>query len=230
MFRFKITLFALPILLSCNATGSSVIKNDWPTDCLDKSTLFQDNDGDGFGDSAISMTSCVTVEGYVEESGDCNDDDPNKNPDAMEICDAIDNNCSGVIDDEEACPCQVESKEDGGDYLFCGASVTWNEAYEQCETYQRRLVVIDSEDENMMLTSILDTRLPGIWWIGMSDRDNEGEWTWIDGSPVNVDAWHEGEPNDYGGEDCGEIYRWGIETWNDSPCDTNNNFICESVD
>jgi len=230
MSRFKNIFLAIPLIAACNATGSAVIANDWPTDCLEKTAYYPDNDGDGFGDSDQEMESCTPLAGWVEAGGDCDEEDPDKNPDAEEICDTVDNNCSGIIDDEEACPCQVESKADEGDYLFCGASVTWNEAVSRCEDYNRQLVVIQNESENYFLTDILDTRLPSIWWIGMSDSEQEGDWRWIDGSELTLDAWHQGEPNDYGGEDCGEIYRWGSETWNDAPCDANNNFICETLD
>jgi len=36
---------------------------------------------------------------YTPCGGDCNDNDANVNPSASEICDAIDNNCNGVIDE-----------------------------------------------------------------------------------------------------------------------------------
>ena len=228
MSKLNVMLLTVPIIASCNATGSAVIPNDWPTDCLEKQIFYPDNDGDGFGSASQGVESCVALDGWIEVGGDCDDNDFDKNPNAEEICDTIDNNCSGVADDADACPCQVEQKENEGDYLFCGASVTWYEAVERCESYSRQLVIIQDEDENYFLTDILDTRLPGIWWIGMSDADQEGVWTWIDGSELTLDAWHNGEPNDYGGEDCGEIYRWGSETWNDAPCDANNNFICET--
>ena len=35
------------------------------------------------------------------EVQDCNDDDALVNPDATEICDGVDNNCDGRIDEEE---------------------------------------------------------------------------------------------------------------------------------
>ena len=50
--------------------------------CLDATDNENDNDGDGFD---------ATV--------DCDDDNPSINPDAVEICDQVDNNCDGEIDE-----------------------------------------------------------------------------------------------------------------------------------
>lgn len=45
--------------------------------------------------------SCFEVSGYVKNSGDCDDTSAAVNPDATEICNGIDDNCSGTIDDAE---------------------------------------------------------------------------------------------------------------------------------
>ena len=64
----------------------------------EKTTFFLDEDNDGYGTPSVRIFSCDIIEGYSELSGDCNDNDPNINPDSEEICDGIDNNCSGTID------------------------------------------------------------------------------------------------------------------------------------
>ena len=40
-------------------------------------------------------------EDYVSTAGNCDDTDPAVNPDAEEVCDEIDNNCDGAIDDAD---------------------------------------------------------------------------------------------------------------------------------
>ncbi|UKM64066.1 T9SS type A sorting domain-containing protein [Flavobacteriaceae bacterium GSB9] len=60
---------------------------------------YADNDGDGYGDLNVTQLSCNQASGYVSNSLDCNDSDINVNPDATEVCDGIDNDCDGQIDE-----------------------------------------------------------------------------------------------------------------------------------
>ena len=62
-------------------------------------TYYSDNDGDSYGDPNNSVSSCAPVSGYVIDNTDCNDSDAAVNPAATEICDGIDNNCNGNIDE-----------------------------------------------------------------------------------------------------------------------------------
>ena len=57
---------------------------------------FRDADGDGFGDAGSETRACEQPEGYVADSGDCDDGDPDVFPGATELCDGIDNDCSGA--------------------------------------------------------------------------------------------------------------------------------------
>jgi hypothetical protein len=71
-------------------------------DGLDIFTYFLDADQDGFGNAAIKLDTCLTVApgNYVANALDCDDTNAAINPDAMEICDDIDNNCDGLIDED----------------------------------------------------------------------------------------------------------------------------------
>jgi hypothetical protein len=62
-------------------------------------TYFLDNDGDLFGNALMDSTSCNVLIGYVENSLDCDDENPDINPLAVEICNAIDDNCNTDIDE-----------------------------------------------------------------------------------------------------------------------------------
>ena len=56
-----------------------------------------DQDGDGFGDNNITgEVFCEVPEGMVDHEGDCEDQNAEINPNAIEYCDGIDNNCLGL--------------------------------------------------------------------------------------------------------------------------------------
>jgi predicted outer membrane repeat protein len=62
-------------------------------------TWYQDSDGDGFGDSATVLIQCNAPTGYVGVAGDCDDTDATVSPAASEICNNVDDDCNGDIDD-----------------------------------------------------------------------------------------------------------------------------------
>ena len=66
-------------------------------------TYYQDADGDGYGNIAITTTSCLGVPpGYSANSTDCNDLLASINPGATELCNGIDENCNVTIDEGAA--------------------------------------------------------------------------------------------------------------------------------
>ena len=85
-------------------------------DGLDVFTYYRDADQDGFGDEGMSIDSCINIapDGYVTQGGDCNDNDENVHPDAVEVCDNIDNNCNGMLNDGlESFTYYLDSDNDG---------------------------------------------------------------------------------------------------------------------
>ena len=68
-------------------------------DFLPVFTLYQDLDGDKFGNPNTSITTCHdTLTGYVKYTGDCNDANPSIHQGVPEFCDGIDQDCSGDIE------------------------------------------------------------------------------------------------------------------------------------
>ena len=67
-------------------------------DVTDAFWTYEDDDGDGYGD--MSILACVT-DGTSDLSGDCDDGDADVSPAAIEICNAIDDDCDSAIDDDD---------------------------------------------------------------------------------------------------------------------------------
>jgi hypothetical protein len=67
-------------------------------DGVDAPFWYADHDGDGFGVTVYVEYACEMPEGYAAVDGDCDDFDAAVNPDAIEVCDDIDNDCDTVVD------------------------------------------------------------------------------------------------------------------------------------
>jgi len=59
---------------------------------------YADADGDQFGNPSVSVVACTQPAGYVSVAGDCNDSNSTINPNAVEVCNSIDDNCNSLID------------------------------------------------------------------------------------------------------------------------------------
>jgi hypothetical protein len=57
-------------------------------------TVYEDLDGDGYGNDATEYLGCEPPEGWVPDGGDCNDDDSALHPGATELCNGLDDDCN----------------------------------------------------------------------------------------------------------------------------------------
>ena len=63
--------------------------------------LYPDPDGDGYYGSQPGMPvmGCLPLAGYADEPGDCAPIEPDKHPGAVEVCNLIDDDCDGTVDE-----------------------------------------------------------------------------------------------------------------------------------
>ncbi|MEC7988283.1 MAG: MopE-related protein, partial [Myxococcota bacterium] len=76
---------------------------------------YEDTDGDGFGNPDASLLSCTFPEGYAIDNTDCDDTTDSANPNRIELCDGIDNNCDGVVDEDSATDASTWYQDGDGD-------------------------------------------------------------------------------------------------------------------
>lgn len=196
-------------------------------------TYYRDSDGDGFGDPIVSQDACVMPEGYVANAQDCNDGSDEVHPDADERCNAIDDDCSGLIDDApagaaEACPCEVRHRSPTAwPYLFCNMELTWVEARDQCSLFSYGLVIIEDSAEDAWLWSTASSLDDASWWTALRPGVTNGTHRWLDGTDASYTNFASGEPDGTG--NC--FFLEGPDgEWSDSKCGGGNGqrfYICE---
>jgi hypothetical protein len=214
-----------------NDCDAAIDDDDPGLDLSTTTTWYVDSDGDGYGASASSLRACDAPASSAAAGGDCDDSDRSVSPAATEVCNAEDDNCDGVVDTEAACGCELEyySSDYSHPYLYCRSAQPWSSAQSDCISKGYRLVTIGSSAENEWVDSTADLYSTDRWWMGFNDQASEGSWVWESGAAVTYTNWHSGEPNDVGGEDCGQVNRFHpTTTWNDETCAQSLYYICEA--
>ena len=124
--------------------------------------------------------------------------------------------------------CTAE-KHDGHDYLFCELDANWDQARTACQLAGLDLAIVNDKAEHDWIVGKLKAKSKSEWHIGLTDRDDEGTFKWVDGSSASFTSWASWEPNDWlWAEDCVITKKDGA--WNDTKCTDGPHeaFICET--
>ncbi|KAM8773189.1 uncharacterized protein AB9X84_014534 [Acanthopagrus schlegelii] len=115
-------------------------------------------------------------------------------------------------------------------YYISSTKKTWWDSRYDCLWRAADLVIIGSRAEQFLFKNKDFIRQhQKEMWIGLTDRQWEGVWTWVDGTRLTTSFWDSGEPNNHGGnEDCVEILSLNsVYNWNDETCGNTNYWMCE---
>ena len=113
-------------------------------------------------------------------------------------------------------------------YAVCLTPSSFDEAVSACQSLGATLAIIETGAEFERLHAQTRRYTRSEYWIGLSDRDREGQWRWGDGTPLAFSAWAGDQPDNYRDqEDCGHVFGGRMEMWNDGECDWELPFVCE---
>ncbi len=126
-------------------------------------TWYLDGDGDGFGVDTDTEAACDLPTGYTATPGDCDDADVAVAPDVAETCNAVDDDCDGTVDEDDATDATTwYADTDGDGYGDPDAEARQCEAPDGYVTDDR-----DCDDTDAALTP------ETVWYIDY-DRDGHG--------------------------------------------------------
>jgi hypothetical protein len=196
------------------------------------------------GDTSVGGTAGSSAGGTGGSSGGGSGGSQGCTP-VSEVCDGLDNDCSGTADDGGVCSALCEGATYGGhSYLFCTGLLTWAAAEADCEAQGMRLVRIDDVAELDWVGTVAfaaegTNNSTTVWrWLGANDISVDGEWRWVDGEQFwqgtqtgmavggLYEHWANFQP--LAKDDCAMMQNTnGTPYWNAMDCTLTNPYVCE---
>ena len=98
-------------------------------------------------------------------------------------------------------------------YCLTPTKMGWRQADIYARLHGGHLVWIETEEEQTWLSANFGDEL---YWIGLTDQEEEGEWVWTSGAAAEFTHWYPGEPNnDNDAEHYALTNFGGPGLWND---------------
>nr|XP_009671984.1 PREDICTED: macrophage mannose receptor 1-like [Struthio camelus australis] len=111
-------------------------------------------------------------------------------------------------------------------YFIGHVPATFSEANKTCEGEEGYFATVESRYEQAYLTSLVGLRPEKYFWLGLSDVDDQGTFSWANGEAVSFTHWGAAEPGRKPG--CVAM-RTGRASglWDVLDCKTKQKFICK---
>ncbi len=223
-----------------------------------------DDDGDGLSDQTEIAQSTDPLK--ADTDGDGADDRDDVFPlDSEEQSDLdadglgdnadLDDDADGLFDEWDPNP-TVSNRNELALYAYVSEKKTFDDAVEYAEGLGAHLVTINSADENQLIYALTRSQLTddtrdqlgqandgggaAYVWLGGTDRQVEGSWTWITQEDFDYTNWGNAEPDNYEGQDglamgledwplgASTSQRFGAESeWNDIGLENRLTFVIE---
>ncbi|KAL0984711.1 hypothetical protein UPYG_G00145720 [Umbra pygmaea] len=120
-------------------------------------------------------------------------------------------------------------------YFFSNDIKNWTSSKDICTAVGGQLAILHRKEQNALEKSLagISGFANNYYWIGLSDTDSEGVWTWVDNTKANETFWDtsskQPDNNLSGGaegEDC-VVLNSSTQAWHDVPCEFTYRHICQ---
>ena len=108
---------------------------------------------------------------------------------------------------------------------------SWRHAVDKCRKLRGQLALVPDKETWEFIKSLSTASL----WLGATDEKTEGDWRWLDGSPVKFAVWVTNNPNNQGGKEhyLAMVTHENKQGWNDFDMEGTtkvlmvSGFVCE---